>query len=98
MIIYLVSLISFLFGLIVNLVAFPYILEFLVLGVWRYIKNVNTQSIFRWTVSFIVSFSISMLLVQYQGMKIQKETKLQYEYLVDSLRMEIQIQHYIKAK
>ena len=98
MIIYLVSLISFLFGLIVNLVAFPYILEFLVLGVWRYIKNVNTHSIFRWTVSFIVSFSISMLLVLYQGMKIQKETKLQYEYLVDSLRMEIQIQHYIKAK
>ncbi len=98
MIIYLVSLISFLFGLIVNLVAFPYILEFLVLGVWRYIKNVNTHSIFRWTVAFIVSFSFSMLLVQYQGMKIQKETKLQYEYLVDSLRMEIQIQHYIKAK
>lgn len=49
----LITIISFLLGFIINLIALPYILEYIVKDAWRYIRNISTLSVFCWSVSII---------------------------------------------
>lgn len=58
----LITIISFLLGFIINLIALPYILEYIVKDAWRYVRNISTLSVFRWSVSIIVSFALSALI------------------------------------
>lgn len=94
----LIALISFLLGFIVNLISLPYILEHLVKGAWIYAMRISTLSIFRWSVSLIVSFALSALIIQYQQERALKQTSSNYQHIVDSLNLEINIlqQHKVK--
>ena len=43
--IYLIALISFLFGFTINLILLPYVLEHIVKDAWRYVRKISTLSI-----------------------------------------------------
>lgn len=85
----LITIISFLLGFIINLIALPYILEYIVKDVWRYVRNISTLSVFRWSVSIIVSFALSALIIRNQQERIIKQTSSSYQHIVDSLNLEI---------
>lgn len=59
-----VAIISFFSGFFIHLIALPYIVGNLANRCWTYIKNISMKSIFRWSVSFIVSFSIGALIIR----------------------------------
>ena len=90
----LITIISFLLGFIINLIALPYILEYIVKDAWRYVRNISTLSVFRWSVSIIVSFALSALIIRNQQERIIKQTSSSYQHIVDSLNLE----HYCPKK
>lgn len=90
----LITIISFLLGFIINLIALPYILEHLVKDAWRYVRKISTLSVFRWSVSIIVSFALSTLIIRNQQERIIKQTSSNYQHIVDSLNLEIKILYY----
>lgn len=94
----LITIISFLLGFIINLIALPYILEYIVKDAWRYVRNISTLSIFRWSVSIIVSFALSALIIRNQQERIIKQTGSSYQHIVDSLNLEIKILQQYKVK
>lgn len=94
----LITIISFLLGFIINLIALPYILEYVVKDAWRYVRNISTLSVFRWSVSIIVSFALSTLIIQNQQERIIKQTSSNYQHIVDSLNLEIKILQQYKVK
>lgn len=98
MMIFLIAFLSFLFGFVINLVSLPYIASSFIRGCGKYVKRITLSSIFRWSVSIIVSFTISILIVQYQGMRVQKQTETYYQHIVDSLNTELKILRIHKAK
>ena len=87
----LITIISFLLGFIINFIALPYILEYVVKDAWRYVRNISTLSVFRWSVSIIVSFALSALIIRNQQERIIKQTSSNYQHIVDSLNFEIKI-------
>lgn len=94
----LITIISFLLGFIINLMALPYILEYIVKDAWRYVRNISTLSVFRWSVSIIVSFALSALIIRNQQERIIKQTSSSYQHIVDSLNLEIKILQQYKVK
>lgn len=94
----LITIISFLLGFIINLIALPYILEYIVKDVWRYVRKISTLSVFRWSVSIIVSFALSALIIRNQQERIIKQTSSSYQHIVDSLNLEIKILQQYKVK
>lgn len=96
--IYLVFFVSFLLGYITNLIALPYILEYVVKDVGRYVRRISTLSIFRWSISFITSFALSALIIQNQRERIMKETSTSYQHTIDSLNFELRMLQQYKAK
>lgn len=84
-----VTFISFLLGFFVQLVSLPFILEHLVKGIWTYIKNVSSFSVFRWAVSIIVSCAFCALILKNQQERIQKRADLHNQHVVDSLKSEL---------
>ena len=90
--------ISFLLGFFIQLIALPFILKHLVKGVWVYAKNISSTSIFRLSVSFIVSFALSALIIQNQRERVLTQTSSSYQHIVDSLNLEIKMlqQHNVK--
>lgn len=94
----LITIISFLLGFIINLIALPYILEYIVKDVWRYVRNISTLSVFCWSVSIIVSFALSALIIRNQQERIIKQTSSSYQHIVDSLNLEIKILQQYKVK
>lgn len=94
----LITIISFLLGFIINFIALPYILEYVVKDAWRYVRNISTLSVFRWSVSIIVSFALSALIIRNQQERIIKQTSSNYQYIVDSLNFEIKILQQYKVK
>lgn len=94
----LITIISFLLGFIINLIALPYILEYVVKDAWRYVRNISTLSVFRWSVSIIVSFALSALIIRNQQERIIKQTSSNYQHIVDSLNFEIKILQQYKVK
>lgn len=94
----LITIISFLLGFIINLIALPYILEYIVKDVWRYVRNISTLSVFRWSVSIIVSFALSALIIRNQQERIIKQTSSSYQHIVDSLNLEIKKLQQYKVK
>lgn len=94
----LITIISFLLGFIINLIALPYILEYVVKDAWRYLRNISTLSVFRWSVSIIVSFALSTLIIRNQQERIIKQTSSNYQHIVDSLNLEIKILQQYKVK
>ncbi len=94
----LITIISFLLGFIINLIALPYILEYIVKDAWRYVRNISTLSVFRWSVSIIVSFALSALIIRNQQERIIKQTSSSYQHIVDSLNLEIKILQQYKVK
>lgn len=96
--IYLIALISFLLGFTINLISLPYILEYIVKDVWRYVMKISTLSVYRWSVSIIVSFALSALIIQNQQERIIKQTSSSYQYIVDSLNLELKILKQYKVK
>lgn len=88
--------ISFLLGFFIQLVALPFILEHLVKGIWTYIKDVSSFSIFRWSVSIIVSCAFCAIILQNQQERIQKRADLHYQHVVDSLKSELSIRCNVK--
>lgn len=56
------------------------------------------KSIFRWSVSFIVSFSIGALIIQTQEIKIREEVERKYQHIVDSIKCDMDIQKQYKVK
>ena len=93
-----IALVSFLLGFIINLIALPYILEHIVKDAWIYVRKISTLSIFRWSVSLIVSFALSALIIQNQRERVLTQTCSSYQHIVDSLNLEIKIlqQHNVK--
>lgn len=87
--IYLIAFISFLLGFAINLISLHYILEHIVKDAWRYVKKISTLSVFRWSVSIIVSFALSALIIRNQQERIIKQTSSSYQHIVDSLNLEI---------
>lgn len=96
--IYLIAFISFLLGFAINLISLPYILEHIVKDAWRYVKKISTLSVFRWSVSIIVSFALSALIIRNQQERIIKQTSSSYQHIVDSLNLEIKIMQQYKVK
>lgn len=96
--IYLIALISFLLGFIINLISLPYILEHIVKDAWRYVRKISTLSIFRWSVSIIVSFALSALIIHNQQERIIKQTSSSYQHIVDSLNLELKTLKQYKVK
>lgn len=96
--IYLIALISFLLGFAINLILLPYILEHIIKDAWRYVKKISTLSVFRWSVSIIVSFALSALIIRNQQERIIKQTSSSYQHIVDSLNLEIKILQQYKVK
>lgn len=96
--IYLIALFSFLLGFAINLILLPYILEHIVKDAWRYVKKISTLSVFRWSVSIIVSFAFSALIIRNQQERIIKQTSSSYQHIVDSLNLEIKILQKYKVK
>ncbi len=94
----LITIISFLLGFIINFIALPYILEYVVKDAWRYVRNISTLSVFRWSVSIIVSFALSALIIRNQQERIIKQTSSNYQHIVDSLNFEIKILQQYKVK
>lgn len=94
----LITIISFLLGFIINLIALPYILEHIVNEAWRYVRKISTLSVFRWSVSIIVSFALSTLIIRNQQERIIKQTSSCYQHIVDSLNLEIKILQQYKVK
>lgn len=94
----LITIISFLLGFIINLIALPYILEYIVKDVWRYVRNISTLSVFCWSVSIIVSFALSALIIRNQQERIIKQTSSSYQHIVDSLNLEIKKLQQYKVK
>lgn len=94
----LITIISFLLGFIINLIALPYILEHIVKEAWRYVRKISTLSVFRWSVSIIVSFALSTLIIRNQQERIIKQTSSSYQHIVDSLNLEIKILQQYKVK
>jgi hypothetical protein len=94
----LITIISFLLGFIINFIALPYILEYVVKDAWRYVRNISTLSVFRWSVSIIVSFALSALIIRNQQERIIKQTSSNYQCIVDSLNFEIKILQQYKVK
>ena len=93
-----VAFISFLLGFFIHLIALPYIVGNLAYGCWKYIRNISMKSIFRWSVSFIVSFSISALIIQMQEIRIRKEVSLKYQHIVYSIKCDMDILKQYKVK
>lgn len=85
--IFLIAIISFLLGFCVYLVSFPYILVYVVQGGWKYVKKVGSSSVFRWSVSLIVSFAVSAWIIQEKRARVVKEC----QRTVDSLRWELRM-------
>ncbi len=85
--IFLIALISFLLGFGVSLVFFPYILVYVVKDGWHYAKKISSSSVFRWSVSLIVSFAVSAWIIQEQRERVVKEC----QQTVDSLRWELRM-------
>lgn len=96
--IYLIALISFLLSFAINLISLPYILEHIIKDAWRYVKKISTLSVFRWSVSIIVSFALSALIIRNQQERIIKQTSSSYQHIVDSLNLEIKILQQYKVK
>lgn len=96
--IFLITLFSFLLGFAINLISLPYILEYFVKDTWRYVKKISTLSVFRWSVSIIVSFALSALIIQNQQERIIKQTSSSYQHIVDSLNLELKILKQYKVK
>lgn len=96
--IYLIALFSFLLGFAINLILLPYILEHIVKDAWIYVKKISTLSVFRWSVSIIVSFAFSALIIRNQQERIIKQTSSSYQHIVDSLNLEIKILQKYKVK
>lgn len=96
--IYLITLFSFLLGFVINLISLPYILEYFVKDTWRYVKKISTLSVFRWSVSIIVSFALSALIIRNQQERIIKQTSSSYQHIVDSLNLELKILKQYKVK
>lgn len=94
----LITIISFLLGFIINFIALPYILEYVVKDAWRYVRNISTLSVFRWSVSIIVSFALSALIIRNQQERIIKQTSSNYQHIVDSLNFDIKILQQYKVK
>lgn len=94
----LITIISFLLGFIINLIALAYILEYIVKDAWRYVRNISTLSVFRWSVSIIVSFALSALIIRNQQERIIKQTSSSYQHILDSLNLEIKILQQYKVK
>lgn len=94
----LITIISFLLGFIINLIALPYILKYIVKDAWRYVRNISTLSVFRWSVSIIVSFALSALIIRNQQERIIKQTSSSYQHILDSLNLEIKILQQYKVK
>lgn len=94
----LITIISFLLGFIINLIALPYILEHLVKDAGRYVRKISTLSVFRWSVSIIVSFALSILIIRNKQERIIKQTSSNYQHIVDSLNFEIKILQQYKVK
>lgn len=94
----LITIISFLLGFIINFIALPYILEYVVKDAWRYVRKISTLSVFRWSVSIIVSFALSALIIRNQQERIIKQTSSSYQHIVDSLNLEIKILQQYKVK
>lgn len=94
----LITIISFLLGFIINLIALPYILEYIVKDVWRCVRKISTLSVFRWSVSIIVSFALSALIIRNQQERFIKQTSSSYQHIVDSLNLEIKILQQYKVK
>lgn len=96
--IFLITLFSFLLGFAINLISLPYILEYFVKDTWRYVKKISTLSVFRWSVSIIVSFALSALIIRNQQERIIKQTSSSYQHIVDSLNLELKILKQYKVK
>lgn len=96
--IYLIAFISFLLGFAIYLISLPYILEHIIKDAWRYVRNISTLSVFRWSVSIIVSFALSALIIRNQQERIIKQTSSSYQHIVDSLNLEIKILQQYKVK
>lgn len=98
MIYLIIALISFLLGFVINLISLPYILEYIIKDAWRYVKKISTLSVFRWSVSIIVSFALSALIILNQQVRIIKQTSSSYQHIVDSLNLELKILKQYKVK
>lgn len=96
--IFFITLFSFLLGFAINLISLPYILEYFVKDTWRYVKKISTLSVFRWSVSIIVSFALSALIIRNQQERIIKQTSSSYQHIVDSLNLELKILKQYKVK
>ena len=96
--IFLITLFSFLLGFAINLISLPYILEYFVKDTWRYVKKISTLSVFRWSVSIIVSFALSAMIIRNQQERIIKQTSSSYQHIVDSLNLELKILKQYKVK
>lgn len=93
-----VAFISFLLGFFIHLIALPYIVGNLANGCWKYLKNISMKSIFRWSVSFIVSFSIGALIIQTQETRIREDVDRNYQHIVDSIKCDMDILKHNKVK
>lgn len=89
---------SFLLGFFVNLIALPYVVDNLAKGTWTYVKNISTKSIFRWSVSFIVSFSICALIIQMQETRKREEVERKYQHIIDRIKCDMDILNLNKVK
>lgn len=98
MIYLIIALISFLLGFVINLISLPYILEYIIKDAWRYVRKISTLSVFRWSVSIIVSFALSALIILNQQVRIIKQTSSSYQHIVDSLNLELKILKQYKVK
>lgn len=94
----LIAFISFLLGFFIHLIALPYIVGNLANGCWKYIRNISMKFIFRWSVSFIVSFSIGALIIQTQEIRIREEVDRKYQHIVDSIKGDMDILKQYKVK
>lgn len=94
----LIAFISFLLGFFIHLIALPYIVGNLANGCWAYVKNISMKSIFRWSVSFIVSFSIGALMIQTQKTRIREEVDRKCQHIVDSVKCDMDILKQYKVK
>ena len=93
-----VAIISFFSGFFIHLIALPYIVGNRANRCWTYIKNISMKSIFRWSVSFVVSFSIGALIIQTQETRIREEVDRKYQHIVDSIKCDMDILKHNKVK